>query len=111
MSHLQLYSENVIESINLGIGFISPEGEVTVWNTAMSSLTRIQRKEAVGQSIPDLLPESAVSSMREVVDGPGWLVQELRYLYKTHIDFGEEHIRLFNITIEFDWPVRCGACT
>jgi len=99
LSHLQLYSENVIESIKLGVGVISPEGEVTVWNTAMASLTRIQRTAAVGQKIPDLLPESAVSTMREVVDGPGWLVQELRYLYKTHIDFGEEHIRLFNITM------------
>jgi signal transduction histidine kinase len=99
LAQLQLYSENVIESINLGVGVISPEGEVTVWNTAMSSLTQIQRSAAVGRTISDILPEGAVAAMREIIDGPGWLVQELRYLYKTHIDFGEEDIRLFNITM------------
>jgi signal transduction histidine kinase len=37
--------------------------------------------------------------MREITDGPGWLVQEIRHLLKTHVDFGEDRIRLFNITL------------
>jgi signal transduction histidine kinase len=92
-----LYSENVIESINLGIGVVSPDGEVTVWNSAMASLTKIPRSSTVGRNVSDLLPEAALLAMNEITDGPGWLVQEIRHLYKTHVDFGEDHVRLFNI--------------
>lgn len=99
LAQLQLYSENVVESINLGVAVISPDGVVTVWNTAMASLTRIERSTALGATFSGLLPEGAVDSMREIVDGPGWLVQEIRHLFKTHIDFGEDHIRLFNLTL------------
>ena len=99
LSHMQLYNENVIESINLGIGVVSPEGEITVWNTAMSFLTEIERAFAVGKTIDELLPQGALSALRELVDGPGWLVQEIRHLYKTHVDLGGDHVRLFNITL------------
>ena len=89
----------MVESINLGLSVVSPDGEITVWNTAMASLTRLQRASAVGRKIEELLPKRALEALREVIDGPGWLIEEIRHLYKTHIDFGGDHVRLFNITL------------
>lgn len=96
---LRLYSENVIESINLGVATLSGDGEVTVWNGAMSRLTGIQAAEAVGKRISEILPRSLVQPLLEVVDGPDWLVKEGRQIFKAHFEASEGVIRLVNVAL------------
>ena len=96
---LQIYSENVIESISLGVAVISDTGKVTVWNNAMSVVTGISRETAIQRPIGEVLPPNLQEVLSEIVDGPDWLVKEARQVYKAHLELDDDNRRLLNITL------------
>lgn len=53
---LKEFSENIVESINVGILAADLEDRVESWNTRMEQLTGISREEAQGQKLADVLP-------------------------------------------------------
>lgn len=58
---LKEFSENIVESINVGILAADLEDRVESWNTRMERLTGIPRYEALGRRLIDLFPaETAV---------------------------------------------------
>ena len=57
---LKEYSENIVESINVGILAADLEDNVESWNSRLEQLTGIPRDEAVGHPLSDLLPEDLV---------------------------------------------------
>ncbi len=57
---LKEYSENIVESINVGILAADLEDRVESWNSQMEQLTGISRDEAVGRPLSELLPEDLV---------------------------------------------------
>ena len=100
---LRIYSENVIESISHGVVVISVEGEITVWNGAIAALTGVPKDEAIGRPIADVLPRELTRLLREVVDGPDWLVKDSTQLFRAHLEIdgedGRESSRLINVTL------------
>ncbi|UCF39176.1 MAG: PAS domain S-box protein [Acidobacteriota bacterium] len=96
---LRIYSENVVESIRLGVAVISANGEITVWNSAMEGLTGLDPAAAIGKRIQDTLPESLLSALQEIVDGPDWLVKGVRRIFKAHLRTSDDQTRLINITL------------
>ncbi|HSR51169.1 MAG TPA: ATP-binding protein [Acidobacteriota bacterium] len=99
LNRLKAYSENVVESITVGVAVLSPEGRVTVWNNAMQRLYGLSRQDAEGRDFEDLMPDSVVEAVQNMLDGPGWSVESTRNLHKTRLKNrqGEEH--LTNITL------------
>jgi signal transduction histidine kinase len=57
---LKEYSENIVESINVGILAADLEDRVESWNSRLEQLTGILRDDAVGRPLSDLLPEDLV---------------------------------------------------
>jgi two-component system NtrC family sensor kinase len=53
---LKEYSENIVESINVGILAADLEDRVESWNSQIEKLTGISRENALGRRLPDLLP-------------------------------------------------------
>ncbi len=53
---LKEYSENIVESINVGILAADLEDRVESWNSRLERLTGIPRSRAVGRPLRDLLP-------------------------------------------------------
>jgi nitrogen-specific signal transduction histidine kinase len=53
---LKEFSENIVESIHVGILAADLEGRVESWNTQMENLTSILRVDAVGRKLTELLP-------------------------------------------------------
>ncbi len=58
---LKEYSENIVESINVGILAVDLEDRVESWNSRLEQLTGITREEAVGHLLTELLPEDLVA--------------------------------------------------
>ena len=76
LEHLKLYSENVIESLVAGVVGSNPEGEVTVWNNALQSMTGIDRRRG---GRPEAGGGSSGRPRRERPQscrGRGWTIQE-----------------------------------
>ncbi|MBM3754858.1 MAG: PAS domain S-box protein [Acidobacteria bacterium] len=53
---LKEFSENIVESINVGIAAADFEDRIESWNSQMESMTGITRQDAVGRRLLDLLP-------------------------------------------------------
>jgi two-component system, NtrC family, sensor kinase len=99
LQQLQVYSENVIESISLGVAVITSEGRITVWNGAMARLTGVEREAALDRPLTDILPRNVVESALEMIDGPDWIVRRLSRLFRTHIHLEDGTARLINVTL------------
>ncbi len=63
---LKEFSENIVESINVGILAADLEDRVESWNTQIERLTGIPRDAAVGQRLSDLFPLDLCDKFQEV---------------------------------------------
>jgi signal transduction histidine kinase len=68
---LKEFSENIVESINVGILAVDLEDRVESWNTQIEMLTCIPRNLAVGRSLAELFPEELVGKFDTVRSDTG----------------------------------------
>lgn len=57
IARLKDFSENIVESLNVGVLAVDLEGLVESWNTRMEQLFGVLRRDAVGRRLNSLLPE------------------------------------------------------
>ena len=57
IARLKDFSENIVESLNVGVLAVDLEGLVESWNTRMEQLFGVARQDAVGRQLRSLLPE------------------------------------------------------
>ena len=63
---LKEFSENIVESINVGILAADLEDRVDSWNTQIERLTGISRQAATGRKLSDLFPEDLCQKLEQV---------------------------------------------
>ena len=68
---LKDFSENIVESINVGILAADLNGKVESWNNQMEQLTGITREAAIGHPLAELFPEDLVKEFETSRDGNG----------------------------------------
>ena len=68
---LKEFSENIVESINVGILAADLTGRVESWNSRMEDLTGVARETAVGQPLRALLPRDLLDRIATVPAGTG----------------------------------------
>ena len=78
---LKEFSENIVESINVGIAAAGLDDRVESWNSQMEVLTGITRAQAMGQPLRRLLPASLVDSLDEFLGQDG-----IHQIYKVPLE-------------------------
>ena len=68
---LKEFSENIVESIHVGILAADLDGQVESWNPQMEKLTGIGRNHAVGRNLKDLLDEELYDELVRAGAGEG----------------------------------------
>jgi two-component system NtrC family sensor kinase len=63
IARLKDFSENIVESLNVGVLAVDLGGIVESWNTRMEQLFNVPRNEAVGHQLRALLPEELASEI------------------------------------------------
>jgi two-component system, NtrC family, sensor kinase len=63
---LKEFSENIVESINVGILAVDLVDQVESWNTQVEQLTGIRREKALGRTLAELLPAELVEQFTRV---------------------------------------------
>jgi two-component system, NtrC family, sensor kinase len=63
---LKEFSENIVESINVGILAADLDDRVESWNSQLEQLTGVDREHAVGRKLSDLLPADLVEQFDRV---------------------------------------------
>src|SRR5579872_5268971 len=74
---LKEFSENIVESINVGILAAGLDDRVESWNTQIERLTGISREQAVGRPLAELFPEDLGEGFERVRNETG-----IHHLYK-----------------------------
>ncbi len=74
---LKEFSENIVESINVGILAADLEDRVESWNTLVEQLTGISREQAVGRRLSDLFPAGLMAQFERVRGESG-----IHHIYK-----------------------------
>src|SRR5450755_3081608 len=86
IARLKDFSENIVESLNVGVLAVDLEGLVESWNTRMESLFGVAREQAVGRPLNSLLPEELAREITARGDEElitGIYKQRLQHLGKT----------------------------
>ncbi len=63
---LKEYSQNIVESINVGILAVGLDDRVESWNTQMERLSGIGREDAIGRTLSELMPANLVEQLDRV---------------------------------------------
>jgi two-component system NtrC family sensor kinase len=63
IARLKDFSENIVESLNVGVLAVDLGGIVESWNTRMEQLFNVTRHEAVGHQLRALLPEELANEI------------------------------------------------
>ncbi len=74
---LKEFSENIVESINVGILAADLEDRVESWNTQIEKLTGIPRQSAVGRKLAELFPADLAEQFERVRGQTG-----IHHIYK-----------------------------
>ncbi|MGO4884004.1 MAG: ATP-binding protein [Bryobacteraceae bacterium] len=74
---LKEFSENIVESINVGILAADLDDRVESWNTQIEKLTGIERQSAVGRTLSELFPEGLAEQFARVRGQTG-----IHHIYK-----------------------------
>jgi two-component system NtrC family sensor kinase len=74
IARLKDFSENIVESLNVGVLAVDLDGIVEAWNTHMEQLFGVPRQDAVGRQLRSLLPaelaeEISARAGREQITG------------------------------------------
>ena len=63
VARLKDFSENIVESLNVGVLAVDLDGRVDAWNSRMEELIRVTRTDAVGKRFSELLPPELVQEI------------------------------------------------
>src|ERR1700682_504659 len=68
IARLKDFSENIVESLNVGVLAVDLEGTIEAWNSRMEQLIGVPRSDAVGRPLGEILPEELRQEIAARVD-------------------------------------------
>ena len=96
---LKEFNESIIESINVGLLAVDPEGCITGCNSALEELLGVRRDEATGQHVEDLFAEDFTETLAQVLGADAWALGDVRHIYKLHTATRDGRSLILNIAI------------
>jgi two-component system, NtrC family, sensor kinase len=94
IERLKDFSENIVESLNVGVLAVDFGGAVESWNTQLEGLIGVPREEAVGRKIEEVLPADL---MAEITARSG--DERVSSLYKFHMQNRDGRNLVVNVSI------------
>ncbi len=82
LARLKEFSENIIESVNVGILVVDVEGRITTWNSSLEEMMGISRERALRRNIHAVLDKDLIGTLQNVSGQEGWDLRETRHIYK-----------------------------
>jgi two-component system, NtrC family, sensor kinase len=93
VARLKDFSENIVESLNVGVFAVDLLGTVDAWNTRMEQLIGVSQRDAVGRPFSQLLPHDLVAEIEARGDE-----EQVTGIYKHRLDAADRSVVL-NVSI------------
>ncbi|MBI4852482.1 MAG: PAS domain S-box protein [Acidobacteria bacterium] len=99
LAKLKDFSENIIESVNVGLLSIDKEGFITNWNRTLEELLAIRRSDALGSSVEEIFDKDLITTIHNATGNFSWQLDSTHniYHYKTTSRNGRELV--FNLSL------------
>src|ERR1700693_5425341 len=94
IERLKDFSENIVESLNVGVLAVDFGGAVESWNTQLEGLIGVPREEAVGRKLEDVLPSDLLAEIKARSGD-----ERVSSLYKFHMQNREGRNLVVNVSI------------
>jgi two-component system NtrC family sensor kinase len=96
---LKEFNESIIESINVGLLAVDPQGRITGCNSALEDLLGVRRDEATGAHVEDLFADDFAETLQQVLGADAWAVADVRHIYKLHTATRHGRSLILNIAV------------
>jgi PAS domain S-box-containing protein len=94
IERLKDFSENIVESLNVGVLAVDLEGRIESWNPQLEYMIGARREEAIGRKLEEVLPLDLVAEI-EARAGDGRVTS----LYKFHLHNRAGQTLVINVSI------------
>ncbi len=85
LERLKIYTENIIESVNVAILALDAAGRITSCNRAFEDLYRVRRDDIAGTPVEGLLPADVLASIHRATGTRGWALKSAANIYKLYL--------------------------
>jgi len=92
LERLKDYSENIIESLTVGVAVLDQQGEIIGWNRVLEGIFSLAKGEVIGQKLQQVLGPQNFSAIF-----PGDTQQDFRLLSEITLEMAEGDKRIFDI--------------
>jgi PAS domain S-box-containing protein len=99
LERLKIYTENIIESINIAVLALDLNGLSTSCNRAFEELCGIGRVRVVGASVENLLGKEVVASMQKATGTSGWDLKAASNIFKLYLQNQKGRKLIVNLSI------------
>ena len=82
LARLKEFSENIIESVNVGILVVDFDGRISTWNSSLEEILGVARERALRRNIDDILDRDLIETIQNVIGQEGWAIRDTRHIYK-----------------------------
>jgi len=94
IERLKDFSENIVESLNVGVLAVDLGGSVESWNSQLEQLLGVPRHEAVGRNLEEVLPADLVTELAARASD-----DRVSSLYKFHMPSRDGRNLVVNVSI------------
>ena len=99
LERLKIYTENIIESINVAVVALDLEGKIGSCNRAFEMLYGIKRDQIAGAPIESLLGNDVVSSIHRAAGKSGWDLASGSSIFKQYLKNRRNESLIANLSV------------
>ena len=99
LARLKEFSENIVESVNVGILVVDFDGRITTWNSALEEIFGISRERALRRSIDDIFDRDLIETIQNVIGQEDWSIRDTRHIYKYGASTEEGRALTLNVSL------------
>jgi PAS domain S-box-containing protein len=94
IERLKDFSENIVESLNVGVFAVDLEGRIESWNSQVELLLGVPRQEAIGRNLVEILPADLVEEIEARAEE-----EHVSSVYRFHLRNRESRLLVVNVSI------------
>jgi two-component system NtrC family sensor kinase len=99
LEQLKIYTENIIESINIAVLALDWSGIITSCNRAFEELYGISRNQILGTNVANLLARDVITSIQEAAGTAGWELKTAANIFKLYVQNRKNEKLIVNVSV------------
>jgi two-component system, NtrC family, sensor kinase len=94
IERLKDFSENIVESLHMGVLAVALDGNIESWNSQLEQLLGVPRSEAIGRGLGEILPADLVAEIESRAAD-----EHVSSIYKFHLRNRNDRLLVVNVAI------------